>query len=160
MGIDAETLEIRAIEITSNRIGDAQVLPDLPSKFGSNERIDSFSGDGVYDTKCDHSAIAERNAQAIIPVPKNSKPWKNNTPGTQARNQTLRVMQRLGRAIRKKWSGYHRRSLMEKKMRGFKLLGERIDARLFNSQVAELQIRAALLNRFTPLGRPLTVAIP
>lgn len=34
-----------------------------------------------------------------------------------------------------------------------KLLGERVNARLFNSQVAELQILAALLNRFTQLGR-------
>ena len=28
-GIDAETLEIRAVETTGNRIGDAPVLPDL-----------------------------------------------------------------------------------------------------------------------------------
>jgi len=46
-------------------------------------------------------------------------------------------MQRLGRAIWKKWSGYHRRSLVETKMRCFKRLGERVNARLFNSQVAE-----------------------
>jgi hypothetical protein len=55
---------------------------------------------------------------------------------------------------------YHRRSLVETKMRCFKLLGERVNARHFNSQVAELQIRAALLNRFTQLGMPVTVAIP
>ena len=29
IGIDAETLEVRAVEMTSNRIGDAPVLPDL-----------------------------------------------------------------------------------------------------------------------------------
>lgn len=160
LGIDAETLEIRAIEVTSNRVGDAQVLPDLLNQIPQDERIDSVSGDGAYDTKRDHTAIAERNAEAIIPVRKNGKPWKENTPGAQARNETLRAMQRLGRAIWKKWSGYHRRSLVETKMRCFKLLGERVYARLFNSQVAELQIRAALLNRFTQLGKPITVAIP
>ena len=37
-------------------------------------------------------------------------------------------------------------------MRRFKLLGERVVARDFDRQVAELQIRAAILNRFTPLG--------
>lgn len=42
-----------------------------------------------------------------------------------------------------KWSGYHRRSLVETKMRCFKLLGERVMARDFNRQVAELQVRAA-----------------
>ncbi|MBD9358621.1 hypothetical protein IE877_22545 [Methylomonas sp. EbA] len=45
-------------------------------------------------------------------------------------------------------------------MRCFKLLGERVNARIFNSQVAGLQIRAALLNRFTQLGARVTVAIP
>ncbi len=45
-------------------------------------------------------------------------------------------------------------------MRYFKLLGERVNARRFDSQIAELQIRAALLNRFTRLGAPITVAIP
>lgn len=88
------------------------------------------------------------------------KPWKENTPGAKVRIDTLRATRRLGRALWKKWSGYHRRSLVETKMRCFKLLGERVKARLFNSQVAELQIRAALLNRFTQLGTPITVAIP
>src|SRR5471032_3272794 len=50
-------------------------------------------------------------------------------------------MRRLGRRIWKKWSGYHRRSLVETKMRCFKLLGERVMARDFDRQVAELQAR-------------------
>jgi hypothetical protein len=37
---------------------------------------------------------------------------------------------------------------------------EWINARVFNSQVAELQILSALLNRFTQLGAPFTVAMP
>ena len=44
-------------------------------------------------------------------------------------------------------------------MRCYKLLGERVMARTFERQVAELQVRAALLNRFTRLGRPETVAV-
>ncbi len=59
-----------------------------------------------------------------------------------------------------KWSGYHRRSLVETEMRCFKLLGERIMARDFDRQVAELQVRAAVLNRFRRLGTPITVAMP
>jgi len=42
-------------------------------------------------------------------------------------------------------------------MRCFKLLGERVMAREFDRQVAELQVRAAILNRFTHLGTPTTV---
>jgi hypothetical protein len=45
-------------------------------------------------------------------------------------------------------------------MRCFKLLGERIMARDFDRQVGELQVRAAVLNRFTRLGTPVTAPMP
>ena len=67
---------------------------------------------------------------------------------------------RLGRRISKKWTGYHRRSLVETKMRYFKLLGERVMARDFDRQGAKLQVHAAILNRFTRLDSPTTVAMP
>ena len=66
---------------------------------------------------------------------------------------------RLGYAIWKQWSGYHRRSLVETKMHCFKRLGERVMARTFERQVVKLHVRVALLNRFTQLGRPTTVPV-
>ncbi|OLZ75085.1 IS5 family transposase, partial [Chromobacterium violaceum] len=51
------------------------------------------------------------------------------------------------------------RSLVETKMYCFKRLGERVMARRFDGQVAELQMRAAILNRFSMQGRPCTVAL-
>jgi hypothetical protein len=42
---------------------------------------------------------------------------------------------------------------------GIKLLGERVMARTFERQVVELQVRAAVLNRFTHLGTPVTRAV-
>jgi hypothetical protein len=63
-------------------------------------------------------------------------------------------------SIWKKWSGYHRRSLVETKMHCFKRLGERVMARTFERQVVELHVRVALLNRFTQIGHPTTVAVP
>ncbi|MDE1716159.1 IS5/IS1182 family transposase, partial [Chromobacterium amazonense] len=71
--------------------------------------------------------------------------------------EILRATKRLGRAIWKRWSGYHRRSLVETKMGCFKRLGEKVTARRFDSQVAE--VHAAILNRFSMLGRPCTVAV-
>jgi hypothetical protein len=159
LGIDATTLEIRAIEVTDNATGDAPMLPCLLDQIGANEVIASVSGDGAYDTKACHDAIAQRGAQAIIPTRKNGKPWKDRRPGTEARNAILHAMRRLGRRIWRKWAGYHRRSLVETKMRCYKLLGERVMARDFDRQVAELQVRAAILNRFTRLGTPTTVAM-
>ncbi|MDF0605743.1 transposase [Neisseriaceae bacterium TC5R-5] len=90
---------------------------------------------------------------------KNARPWKGISLGLLARNEILRATKRLGRTIWKRWSDYHRRSLVETKMHCFKRLGERVMARCFNGQVAELQVRAAILNRFSMLGRPCTVAV-
>ncbi|OLO13286.1 IS5 family transposase, partial [Corynebacterium diphtheriae] len=45
------------------------------------------------------------------------------------RNELLRTVTRLGRTLWKKWSGYHRRSLVETKMHCIKLLGDKLMAR-------------------------------
>jgi hypothetical protein len=39
-----------------------------------------------------------------------------------------------------------------------KLIGQSLMARDFDRQVAEIQIRIAVLNRYTALGVPLTIA--
>ena len=156
LGIDADTLEIRAIEVTGSRVGDAPMLPELLDQIPADQPIGKVSADGAYDTRSCHAAIASRNSCAVIPARKNARPWMENTPGAQARNDIVLATRRLGRAIWRRWSGYHRRSLVETKMRCFKLLGERVMARDFDRQVAELQIRAAILNRFTALGTPQT----
>ncbi len=159
LGIDAETLEVRAIEVTGSRVGDGPVLPKLLEQIPPEEPIGTVTADGAYDTRPCHAAIAARQAQAIIPTRRNGRPWKETTPGAQARNDILRASRRFGRAIWRNWSGYHRRSLIEAKMRCMKLLGERLSARTSNRQTAELQIRAALLNRFTQLGTPETMRV-
>ena len=157
LGIDAETLEIRAIEVTTNAIGDAPALIDLLAQIPEGEKIASVGGDGAYDTRKCHAAIAERDAAAVIPVRRNGQPWTKEGPGVEARNETLRATKRLGRTIWKKWSGYHRRSLVETKMHCFKLLGQRVAARTFDRQKTELKVRAAILNRFSQIGTPNTI---
>lgn len=159
LGIDAHTLEIRAIEVTDNSVGDAPMLPELLGQIPADEAVASVSGDGAYDTKACHAAIAQRGAQAVIPPRKNARPWRATLVGAPSRNAALSACNRLGRAIWKKWSGYHRRSLVETKMHCFKRLGERVMARTFERQVVELHVRVAVLNRFTQLGRPKTVSV-
>ncbi|MDU5499163.1 MAG: IS5/IS1182 family transposase, partial [Acinetobacter baumannii] len=51
-------------------------------------------------------------------------------------------------------------SLVETKMHCIKLLGDKLRARRFDSQVNEIHARVAVLNRFTELGRPLTQITP
>ena len=89
----------------------------------------------AYDTKKCRQVIADRQAHAVIP-PK-----------------------RLGRTLWKKWSDYHRRNLVETKIHCIKLLGDKLSARNFQSQVNEIHARVAVLNRFTELGRPHTQVV-
>lgn len=157
VGIDAETLEIRAIEVTGSRIADAPILPDLLDQIPEGQSLGIVTADGAYDTRACHAAIAERGAAAVIPPRKNGKPWKEQTARAVARNEAApRMPSSRSVPICKRWTGYHRRSLVEAKMRCFKLLGERVMSRDFDRQVAELQIGAAILNCFTALGTPLT----
>ena len=158
LGIDEETLEIRAVEFTSSDIGDAPMLPELLDQIPPDQEIGSVTADGAYDTRKCHDAVADRGAAAVIPPRKNAKPWKPDTAGAVARNEAPRATKYLGRALWRKWSGYHRRSRAETKMHCMKLLGQRLMARHADRQVAELQIRVAVLNGFTALGIPVTEA--
>ncbi len=115
-----------------------------------------MTADGAYDTRRCHDVIAARNAHAVIPPRKNAKPWKPTSAGAIARNEAVKTSRHLGRAIWRRWSGYHRRSRVETKMHCVKLLGQSLMARDFDRQVAEIQIRVAVLNRYTALGIPVT----
>ncbi len=156
IGIDEETLEVRAVEVTTSNVGDAPMLPELLGQIPSDQEIGSVTGDGAYDTRKCHDAIAARGAHAVIPPRKNAKPWKPTSPGAIARNEAVNASRYLGRALWRRWSGYHRRSRVETKMHCVKLLGQSLMARDFDRQVAEIQVRIAVLNRYTALGIPIT----
>jgi hypothetical protein len=76
IGIDEKTLEVRAVEVTTNNIGDAPMLPELLDQIPPDQDIGSVTADGAYDTRKCHDAIAARDACAVIPPRKNAKPWK------------------------------------------------------------------------------------
>jgi transposase len=99
LGIDEQTLEVRAVEITGSHIGDAPILPDLFNQIPADEQIGSVTADGAYDSRKCLDAIADRGAQAVIPPRKTAKPWKTVTAGAVARNEALRAAKHLGRAI-------------------------------------------------------------
>ena len=65
------------------------------------------------------------------------------------RNEALRASKYLGRSLWRQWSGYHRRSRAETKVNCVKLLGQSLMARDLDRQVAEIQIRIAVLNGYT-----------
>lgn len=84
IGIDEQTLEIRAAEFTTSNVGDAPMLPDLFDQIPPDQEIASATADGAFDTRKCHDAIAARGAAAVILPRRNARPWKPDTPGAIA----------------------------------------------------------------------------
>jgi Transposase DDE domain len=157
--------------VTSSSIEDAPMLPDLLNQIPPDQDVGAVTADSAYDTRKCHDAIAARNAHAVIPPRKNAKLWKPrlrhagmhcramDTPSAGTRNEAVRSSKYLGRALWRNLTKYHRRSSVETKMHCVKLLGQRLSARDFDRQVAEIQIRAAILNGITALSIPETVTV-
>lgn len=124
IGIDAKTLQIRAICVTSNNVSDAAVIPDLLDQLPQDEKLESLTGDGAYDTKQVYEAVVVHGATPIIPPRKNARIRKGSV--FVQRNAAIAACKRVGRGIWKAWSDYHRRSLVETKMNCIKRLGERV----------------------------------
>ncbi len=77
----------------------------------------------AMETRKCRDAIATCGAHAVIPPRKNAQPWKPTSTGATARNEAINASRYLGRAIWRKWSGYHRRSRIETKMHCLKKTG-------------------------------------
>lgn len=67
-------------------MSDSQVLGDLLNQIPEDERVDSVYTYGAYDTKQCRQVIADRQAQAVIPLRKNAEPWKDKKMGSLERN--------------------------------------------------------------------------
>ena len=67
IGVDEQTLEIRAIEVTGSNVGDAPILPELLDQIPADVEIASVTADGAYDTRSCHDAVTDRGADAVIP---------------------------------------------------------------------------------------------
>lgn len=74
LGIDEETLEAQAVDITGSHIGDARILHDPIDQTQPNEEIASVTADGAHNTRKCHVATADRGAHAIVPPRKKAKP--------------------------------------------------------------------------------------
>lgn len=156
LGVDEQTLEIRTIEITGSNVADVPMLPEFPDQIPDDVELGSVTADGACDTRRCHDADADRGAHAIIPPRQNAKPWMPSSAGAIVRNEALRASRYPGPAIWRKWSGYHRRRRTETKMNCVWLPGQNLMARDCNRQVAELQVRASVLDGYTALGIPVT----
>jgi hypothetical protein len=82
IGIDAETFDIRAIEVTSNAVGDGQTLPDLLAQIPRMRPLLLLAAT-VPMTPEVAAAIDARGADPVIPVRRNGKAWIEDGPGVE-----------------------------------------------------------------------------
>lgn len=157
VGVDPRSGEIQAAALTSNSVSDDQIVAPLLEQIA--QPIDRFAGDGsydkrkVYDTLNKHAPAAE----VLIPPRKNARIWQHgNTKAERLkRDENLRTIRKSGRKAWKQSSGYHIRSLAETTMFRLKtIFGDRLSARLMETQVTQALVRCAALNRMTHLGMP------
>lgn len=156
IGIDAHNLQVRAILVAANEVGDLPV-PQLLKQIPDNEPIDRFTGDGAYDTETLYQACHDRQIMPVVAHRKRAQLHKG--AACAPRNQVVKVCRQLGPSIWKEWGGYLRRSLAEAKMNCMKKLGERGRTKAVERQVVKLHVRVFILNRFTELGCPETVVV-
>jgi hypothetical protein len=160
VGVDEATGEVLAAVVTTNNFSDGQVLPDLLAQVESP--LSHVTGDGGYDDRQCYQAICERGARAVIPPQKGARIWRhgNRKQERHARDENVRTIRRHGRAKWKRESQYHRRSLAETTMFRLKMIfGERVGARSFDGQAAQMLVRCAVLNLLTHLGMPQSYAV-
>jgi len=153
--VDEATMEFVAVTVSTNSFKDSQLLPDLLEQV--DDEISQVSADGAYDTRTCYTALHERGARAVIPPRKGARIWQHGNTRSERhmRDENLRAIRRRGRAAWKRESDYHQRSLAETQvMRVKTIFGERVSARSFDGQAAQMLIRCAALNRMTHLGMP------
>jgi hypothetical protein len=157
VGVEPHSGEIQAAVLTTNGISDDQMAEPLLKQIA--QPIDHFAGDGGYDKRKVYDSLNKHapEAEVLIPPRKNARIWQHgNTKAERLRrDENLRAIRKSGRKVWKQASGYHIRSLAETTMFRLKtIFGDRLSARLMETQVTQALVRCAALNRMTHLGMP------
>ena len=150
VGVDPKSGEIQAAALTTNNVSDAQMVEFLLEQL--EQPIARFAGDGSYDKRKVYDSLNKHapNAEVLIPPRKNARIWQHgNTKAERLRrDENLRALCKMGRKTWKQTSGYHVRSLAETTMFRLKtMFGDRLSARLMETQVTQALTRCAALNR-------------
>ncbi|MDF2974545.1 MAG: transposase [Microvirga sp.] len=160
IGIDAETGQILASELTTSDVDDgAQVEPLLDQIAGP---LASFTGDGAYDQAGVYGTITKSHPEAEVIVPPRSTAVlsENGETAPTQRDRHLQSIAEHGRVAWQTMSGYTRRALVETSISRFKrVIGDALRSRTDRRRVNEVALAIHALNRMLELGRPKSVRI-
>jgi transposase len=160
IGVNAETGEILASELTTHDVDDGSQVEPLLDQITAP--LASFIGDGAYDHASIYGAVAQRHPDADVIVPPRSTAVLSEdaevTP-TQ-RDRHLQSIAEHGRMGWQKRSGYTRRALVEAFISRLKqVIGDALRSRTDRRRATEIAITVHALNRMLELGRPKCVRI-
>jgi hypothetical protein len=160
IGVDAETGQILASELTTSDVDDGSQVEPLLDQITAP--LASFIGDGAYDQAGIYGTIAKRHPEADVIVPPRSTAVLSedgeSTP-TQ-RDRHLQSIQEHGRMGWQKRSGYARRALVETAISRIKrVIGDGLRSRTDQRRANEVALAIHALNRMLELGRPESVRI-
>ena len=158
VGMDADTGQIVVGAMSEGHVKDE--IPMLYMMDGlEGIPLGDVIGDGAYDTVDCREIIYDMGGRQVIPPPKSARlQRKTQIPGLQERDKAIGRIKELGQEGRAEWKkemGYHRRSRIETCMSRYKrILGDRLSARLEETQFTEITIKLDILNRMMDLGMP------
>jgi hypothetical protein len=158
IGVDAETGQILASELTTSDVDDGSQVEPLLDQI--TVPLASFIGDGAYDQTGVYDTVAKRHPEADVIVPPRSTAVLSEdveiTP-TQ-RDRHLHSIAEHGRMGWQKRSGYTRRALVEASISRLKrVIGDALRSRIDRRRTTEIAIAVHALNRMLELGRPKSV---
>src|SRR5258707_2895071 len=81
LGMNADTHEIFAVELTPDDVGDASEIPRLLDQIETD--VESMTADGAYDGEAVYNAVAERHPDAAVVIPPRVTAVARGTTETQ-----------------------------------------------------------------------------
>lgn len=157
VGANPDNGEIQVAVLTGNSTSDDAVVKEMLAQI--EHTLLSCAADGAYDKRKVYDGLDEHSprVEILIPPRKNAHIWQhgNSKEERLKRDENLRYIRKYGRQQWKQDSGYHIRSLAETIMFRLKtIFGDKLSARLLETQTTQALIRCLALNRMTHLGMP------
>ena len=157
LGANPDNGEIQTVILTENSISDDAVVRKMLEQI--EQTLLSCAADGAYDKHKVYDALNAHSpaVDILIPPRKNARIWQhgNSKEERLKRDDNLRYIRKHGRRQWKEDSGYHMRSLAETIMFRLKIIfGDKLSARLLETQSTQALIRCLALNKMTQLGMP------
>jgi hypothetical protein len=160
IGVDAETGQILASELTSSEVADGSQVEPLLDQITAP--LASFIGDGANDQAGVYGTVAKCHPDAEVIVPPRATAVLSEDAETSPtqRDQHLQSIAEHGRVGWQKRSGYTRRALVETSISRFKrVIGDALRSQTDRRRATEVAIAISALNRMFELGRPKSVRI-